>query len=86
MPCEDMQIYDPRWQELMTHFDEVALTWPSDWRLSGEGWFQALRYFGCGFLKNASAMPAPGVSAYTSGINFCVEHGTYYPLKPLSCA
>merc|ERR1712096_518552 len=80
LPCEDVPTDNPAFQALINDYDKVRKDWPYDWNTSSAMWASDLRRFGCGFL-NASNFTAYPPSLM--GLNFCVEGGTWYPIKPL---
>ena len=83
LPCSDMNRYDPRWTGLMADFERVRQTWPADWAFSSSVFFADLRLHGCAALRNFTDPPTT-YPMHIFSINLCVEHGSYYPIKPLS--
>jgi hypothetical protein len=83
LQCTDIAVNDPRWTTLMDDMDRVRQTWPGDWELSSGVFFADLRTHGCAALRNMTTPPT-SYPMYIFSVNLCVEHGSYYPIKPLS--
>ena len=82
LPCEDMNATDPRWVALIDSMQKVAATWPLDWKFSASVFFSDLGKYGCAALRNDMDLQFPSMNIFS--VNMCVEHGSYYPVKPLS--
>ena len=90
MPCTDVAKDDPAFVAFLNNAASVSVKFPRDWSLGAQLVYGSqLRQFGCDFLAyGSSRLPinTSGVNfaPYSSGLNFCVEGGVFFPIKPLS--
>ena len=79
IPCEDVPKDDPDFVAFLEDFYAVSQTWPQDWAAGAWQWSHTFMELGCDALAGTTdSLP------YQFGANPCVDHGWWFPIKPLS--
>ena len=73
-------------QQFLDQYDSVARTWPKDWSDSALSIVGYYRQWGCDYIRLTAwqAIAQGAFPANWGGVIPCIEHGTFWPIKPMS--
>ena len=89
MDCADLPKNDSRFVAFLDNWASIQDDWGSDLSQGSDLIIRSLRDYGCPYLRDAATVATSAgdgqvIPPHFVGINFCVNQGTTWPVKPLS--